>query len=1295
MRAAFVLHLYYPDVALELIERIARLGRADIDVVATHVGPLDPAVDRALDRIPGVVERIAVANAGWDVGPLFEVLPLLVERGYDVVGKLHTKKGSSGYAAEWRALAYEGMIADDSLVATILSAFAADPALAMVGPGPLFKSSAANQFANAELLATLAPMLVAPHYPTTDWGFFAGTFFWARTTLIARVAETCATIAEASSSDARDGEVAHAAERLFGLAPLALGGRVGVIGEGELTVFDIPGEPDHTPMTRTLVDQAERSVGILDGDLAALIARDNPLLHYIRHGRAHDALDPNPYFSSTWYNRVNEDVAAAGVHPLHHYFHHGWKELRSTGPLFDGAHYLKTYADVEGNPLVHFMHVGLAEGRQGLPVSDPSERAGLVHFYRTFDLATERHFLDRMAALPASDRLVSVIMPAFNREATIGAAIRSVLAQSHDRLELIVVDDGSTDGTAAVVESFTGDARVRLIRGAHEGVSAARNLGLGQARGEVIAYLDSDNRWIPWFLAVMLRALAAEDAAVGYSAIAMRDDLGHLTGYRGGAFDWQSCLTRNYVDLNCFVHERAILDEVGGFDPGLRRMVDWDLILRATQGRRVVYAPFVGCDYFDGRGDQGRITVSQPAAYEKLVRTKIVSGAPIGSPTFDRALRLSFAIKIAAPEAEAQNWGDFHFAQSLAEAIERTGHSARVDLRERWGGHELADEDVAIVLRGLIPYPPRPGQIAFLWAISHPDQIGFDECDRYARVFAASPSYAALLSHVINTPVETMLQATDPARFNPSHAADAPALLFCGNSRGQDREVIAWAIAAGLGPALYGGGWEGRVPPERIVAQGIDNRALGSLYAGSGAGAGAVLNDHWPSMRAFGIVSNRLFDVVAAGARAVSDRVPGIAALFGDAVAEVDSAPALAAAVAKFALTPEPAARRQERSETIAKEHSFDARARRLVDAALGTLGLVSPSPAPRDPRLHVHVIARYGRQGPQSSAFIRLIAPLTDATVAHRVRVTVGPASDPIPECDVCIVQRTAFDSVGDVDRLIGRLGAIGAALVTDIDDAFRSIGPDHPEAAFYRPLVAALDRAVAASAETWFSTEEAARAYAGIAHSARLLPNALDPRLWRDWRAQRPSILTGHRVRMVYMGTYTHNADLERVRPALDRLHDERPGAFELTLIGVAAEAAPAPWLVRLSPPADAVAYPRFVRWLRAQGPFDLGLAPLADSAFNRAKSDVKLLDYAALGALPVVEDAIAYRADPHAGEIAVHARDWHEALSRVLDDPDDARRRAARATDHLWRSRAVSGIAPVMLARLEALVGEAGRG
>lgn len=1287
MRAAFHLHLFYPDIAIEVIDRVARLGRADIDVFATHVGPLDEAVSAALDRLSGPVERIEVPNVGWDIGPLFAILPQLRARGVELVAKLHTKKGRSGYAAEWRALAYEGTVADPDQVEAILAAFAAEPDLHLLGPRALAKSAAAHQFRNGALLGDLAARLVAPGFPPADWSFFAGTFFWARRDLLEAVAALVPADApaDALAGAARDGEVPHALERLFGLAAH----RTGLIGLADpegIEVARLPIAPDRRPILRTLVDRAERGIDAVDPDLAALIRAENPLAHYARHGRDADALDPSPYFSSDWYLRVNPDVAAAGMHPLAHYLHHGAAELRSTSPLFDAAYYRATYPDVTGDPLLHFTSVGLAEGRSGIAGAE-TEAVGdeVRRHYRDFDLAREARFLASLADTPTvAAPTVSVIMPAYNRAATVAAAIRSVLAQSHAALELIVVDDGSTDDTAAIVRGFD-DPRVRLIEGAHAGVSAARNLGLAEARGDLIAYLDSDNRWVPWFLQAMTRHLAATDAEAGYAAIALRDDLGELTGYRGADFDWATCLDGNYVDLNTFVHSRGVLQQVGGFDTALRRMVDWDFILRVGRDRAVAYAPFVGCDYQDGRADRARVTVAEPAAFQTLVALKNRTGLAIGTPAFRDALSLSFAIKIAAPAGDRETWGDWHFAQGLAAAIERLGHRARVDCREEWGGHALEDEHVAIVLRGLLRYDPRPGQIGLLWCISHPDQPGPDEMERFARVYTASASHAALLRSYLTVPVSTLLQATDPERFRREPSA-APPVLFVGNSRGQDREIVRWAIEAGRPPVIYGGGWEGRVPREVIAADSVDNAALGGLYAG----AGVVLNDHWPSMRAFGIVSNRLFDVAAAGGRAVSDAVPGIAALFGDGVREVSGPMALRHAIDSFPEGP-PEARRA-RAAAIAAGHSFDARARVLVDDALALLGLAAASvPEPADDRLRVHAIVPHAPHGPQSSAYIRLVAPLTAPGIAEQVTLTLGHAGKAVPPCDVCIVQRTALGTVGEVNALIRTLAATGAALVVDVDDAFRLIGGEHPEAAHYRPLNHALERAMGAAAEAWFSTAPLRDLYRDIAGPSAIVPNALDPRLWRDWRAPPRRILDGERVRMLYMGTHTHAADFAHIRPALDALAAERPGAFDVTLIGITADVPPAPWLARLSPPADAVSYPRFVRWLRGQGPFDIGLAPLAPTPFNAGKSDVKLLDYAALGLLPVVEDCAAYRADPAAARIAVHAGDWLATLRAVLDDREAVRARAAAAWDHLWQARNAAAAGARLLARLRRLARE----
>lgn len=1291
MRAAIHLHLFYPDVALELIDRVAALGRADIDVLATYAGALHPTLDRALDRIPGRVVRVETSNRGWDIGPLLHLLPLIREEDYQAVCHLHTKKGDSGYAAEWRAIAYDGLIRDDRLVTRLLAAFEGDPALMLAGPASLYKSAASHQFGNAAILSDLAPQLMAPLYPLADWGFFAGTFFWARPVLLERIAA----LAEFEGHDAdRDGTLAHALERLIGLAPVALGGDIGLVNdEGEVTLAHAPGGPSHEPIIRTLVDRAERFVAPLDAELSALIARHNPLVDYIRHGRDADALDPNPYFSSQYYLRVHPDLAAAGVHPLEHYTHHGAQEGRPTGPLFDGTHYRNSYGDVTGDPLRHFLEVGAREGRVAIPISRPQYETSDERprrFYRHFDVAAEEVFLRRMAELPkavtakAAKTRISVIMPAWNREATIAAAIRSVLAQTHANLELIVADDGSTDGTRGAVAPFLDDPRVIWLEGAHGGVSAARNRGLAAATGDLVAYLDSDNRWAAWFLEVMARFMASEGLEAAYSAISLRDDLGHLTGYRGDDFDWEACLQQNYVDLNAFCHRRGLIDEVGGFDPKLRRMVDWDLILRLGKGRKVGYAPFVGCDYHDGKADPGRITTAEPAAFQKLVWTKNRYDLAIGSAAFTDKLKLGFAIKIAAPEPEKEAWGDWHFAESLAGAIRRLGHEVHVDFRHQWTGRALADEDVAISLRGLIPYEPRPGQLALLWNISHPDQVPYEEYDRCSAVYVASDSYAELLDHLVRPPVRALLQATDPDRFHPVDRPEpGPDLLFVGNSRGVEREIVRWAIEADRPPVIYGGGWEGLVPSELVAGANVDNRALGALYAG----AGAVLNDHWPSMAAFGLLSNRLFDIVAAGGKAISDPVESIARVFGSAVAQVRGPDELRAAADR--LKGETGSRAA--AELVMAEHSFDARARRIVADVLARLGLEPPfdvpTAMPAERPLRTHLIVPYGGQGPQSSAYIRLLCPLTDESVAGRVKVSLGGAEDPVPPCEVCIVQRAAMPSPQAVDRLVGQLGAMGAALVVDVDDAFVAMDA-HSEAERYRPLNAAIEHAIAASAETWFSTPALAELYGHVAHRHAVMPNALDPRIWRDWRHARPEPFRQEKVRMLYMGTATHAEDFAVIRPALDRLWTEREGRFDVTLVGIASDVEPAPWLHRAAPPADAIAYPRFVRWLREQGPFDIGLAPLADTRFNSAKSDTKLLDYLALGLLPVVQDCPAYRLDPEAIQVAIYASNWFETLCSLIDDRDSTQARLVPGQSWLWEKRAVSTIADRIVARLNAL-------
>jgi glycosyltransferase involved in cell wall biosynthesis len=187
----------------------------------------------------------------------------------------------------------------------------------------------------------------------------------------------------------------------------------------------------------------------------------------------------------------------------------------------------------------------------------------------------------------------SVVMAAFNAAGTVRSAIGSVLAQTQPDLELIVVDDGSTDGTAEAVARVD-DPRVRYTSQPNRGPAAARNTGIAQARGEYVAFLDSDDLFLPSYLERSEAALnATPGAGFAYGDAYVFDDLSGKVRRRSamarnrppepppidrGAFLLE-LLQRNFIYVAVTV-PRAVLDEVGGFDESLKGPEDYELWLR-------------------------------------------------------------------------------------------------------------------------------------------------------------------------------------------------------------------------------------------------------------------------------------------------------------------------------------------------------------------------------------------------------------------------------------------------------------------------------------------------------------------------------------------------------------------------------------------------------------------------------------------------------------------------------------------------------------------------------------------
>ena len=205
---------------------------------------------------------------------------------------------------------------------------------------------------------------------------------------------------------------------------------------------------------------------------------------------------------------------------------------------------------------------------------------------------------------------VSVVIPTYNRAHTVVDAIRSVLVQSFGDLELIVVDDGSTDDTAARVGALA-DARLRYVRGRHAGVSAARNLGVSRATGELVAFLDSDDLWHADKLTcevAYLRRHPEVDAVFSdlekrhgdrvypsfmrQTAVFSRRLLGaaHPDGLVLEPREMRLCLLEEVpIKPSTLTMRRRAFAEVGGFDETWTSSEDWEFLLRLAQAHRFAY----------------------------------------------------------------------------------------------------------------------------------------------------------------------------------------------------------------------------------------------------------------------------------------------------------------------------------------------------------------------------------------------------------------------------------------------------------------------------------------------------------------------------------------------------------------------------------------------------------------------------------------------------------------------------------------------------------------------------------
>lgn len=324
-------------------------------------------------------------------------------------------------------------------------------------------------------------------------------------------------------------------------------------------------------------------------------------------------------FDEEWYRKAYPEIEEIGISPKAHYLLLGEKELRNPSKQFSTEHYWTLYPDVKKSgmsALIHYLEYGEKEGRQIKPMDSEDLEAKLEAWEQQLLLETELQ-------LSAPDiPLVSVILPTKNRAGFLGSAIESVLEQTYLNWELLIIDDHSSDETPDVVKRFD-DSRILFLENKGIGVSAARNTGIAAAQGEYIAYLDSDNMWTPYYLEYMMRTFLASNMDWAYAMLKLCDQIGdeYTCSYYETVFDYQRLKSGNFIDINVFMHKKALAYLYGDFDEQLKRFVDWDLCLRYCKNGNGKLNFFVGCLYNnEQRAD--RITHTESNDYWEIIVKK-------------------------------------------------------------------------------------------------------------------------------------------------------------------------------------------------------------------------------------------------------------------------------------------------------------------------------------------------------------------------------------------------------------------------------------------------------------------------------------------------------------------------------------------------------------------------------------------------------------------------------------------------------------------------------------------------
>jgi processive 1,2-diacylglycerol beta-glucosyltransferase len=329
---------------------------------------------------------------------------------------------------------------------------------------------------------------------------------------------------------------------------------------------------------------------------------------------------------------------------------------------------------------------------------------------------------------------------------------------------------------------------------------------------------------------------------------------------------------------------------------------------------------------------------------------------------------------------------------------------------------------------------------------------------------------------------------------------------------------------------------------------------------------------------------------------------------------------------------------------------------------------------------IRIHLLCERFAGECRSSSYVRLLLPLGHPVNAAHFRLTHGRTYQ---HADVMIVERTWEQDPAAAEELLRRARRDRVCVIYSIDDDLLALGKEGPlkRSFMTRERIRVIELLARECDGIIVSTDRLKRKMLFHNNTVLTIPNALDERLFASDAAEQGARAPSQRRLVIgYMGTATHDSDLSMVAPALRRMLDDHRGNLELQLIGAISDVSTLAMFeglpVRVMRSDDAMPYPEFMRWMAANVRWDFAISPLEDHEFNRCKSDVKFLDYGALGfpgifsRTPAYEESVSHLETGYLADNTTRA--WEDAIAFLASSAQTRKDLAIGARHHVLTRR-----------------------